>query len=177
MFRLASKWLARPVRRARNVASGTAPGRRHNLHFPRISVLLGVAFLAALALAVHFPTAALAQQSDSAAAPAQAPAPAVVQPGAPGQPTKKLPASTKGALPPPSPADVAFMQGMIMHHSQAVIMTAWIPTHTENKNLRLLGARISRSQSDEISFMRRWLAARGEPDSMSMQGMPGMDKS
>ena len=64
-----------------------------------------------------------------------------------------------------------------MHHSQAVVMTAWIPSHTENKELRLLGARISRSQSDEIAFMRRWLAARGEPDSMSMQGMPEMDKS
>ncbi len=69
------------------------------------------------------------------------------------------------------------MQGMIMHHSQAVEMTALIPSHTENKDLRSLGARISSSQSDEIKFMKRWLAARGEPVSMTMPGMPDMDSS
>src|SRR6202035_3540900 len=104
-------------------------------------------------------------------------APVVVQPGAPGQPSKKLSPSTKGTLPPRSQADVEFMQGMIMHHSQAVEMTALIPSHTENKDLRSLGARISSSQSDEIKFMRRWLAARGEPLSMAMPGMPDMDMS
>jgi uncharacterized protein (DUF305 family) len=69
------------------------------------------------------------------------------------------------------------MQDMIMHHSQAVEMTALIPSHTENKDLRLLGARISSSQSDEIKFMRRWLAARGERVSMATPGMPSMDMS
>lgn len=64
-----------------------------------------------------------------------------------------------------------------MHHAQAVEMTALMATHTENKQLRSLGDRISRSQSDEIKFMKRWLAARGEPDSMVMPGMPDMDKS
>ena len=66
------------------------------------------------------------------------------------------------------------MQGMIMHHAQAVEMTALIPSHTENKELRTLGARISRSQSDEMDFMRRWLTLRGESTEMSM---PGMDMS
>jgi uncharacterized protein (DUF305 family) len=64
------------------------------------------------------------------------------------------------------------MQGMIMHHAQAVEMTVLIPSHTENKELRSLGARVSRSQSDEIKFMKRWLAARGESISMAMPGMP-----
>ncbi|MFZ3217537.1 MAG: DUF305 domain-containing protein [Candidatus Acidiferrales bacterium] len=112
-----------------------------------------------------------AQQADGASAPV------VVQPGAPGKPSKTLPPSTRATLPPRSQADVEFMQGMIMHHSQAVVMTALIPSHTENKDLRLLGARISRSQSDEMKFMERWLAARGEPISLAMPGMPGMDKS
>jgi uncharacterized protein (DUF305 family) len=103
--------------------------------------------------------------------------PVVVQPGAPGQPSKTLPPSTKGILPPWSRADVEFMQGMIMHHAQAVEMTALIESHTENKELRLLGARISSSQSDEIKFMKRWLAARGEPVSMAAGGMQGMDMS
>ena len=103
--------------------------------------------------------------------------PVVVQPGAPGQPTRARPSTTRGTLPPHSPADTKFMQDMIMHHAQAVEMTALIDSHTENKELRTLGARISRSQSDEIKFMKRWLMARGEPVSPAMEHMPGMDMS
>jgi uncharacterized protein (DUF305 family) len=103
--------------------------------------------------------------------------PVVVQPGAPGQPTKVLPSSTRAKLPPHSPADVQFMQDMIMHHAQAVEMTALIESHTENKDLRSLGARISRSQSDEMDFMKRWLATRSEPISKPMQHAAGMDMS
>jgi uncharacterized protein (DUF305 family) len=99
----------------------------------------------------------------------------IVEPGAPGTPSKTLPSSTKAQAPQASQADIDFMQGMIMHHSQAVVMTAWIPTHTDNKQLELLGERISRSQQDEMSFMKRWLTARGLPISMAMPGMPDMD--
>jgi len=64
-----------------------------------------------------------------------------------------------------------------MHHAQAVEMTALIESHTSNEDLRLLGARISHSQSEEIGFMQRWLATRGEPLSPAMPEMPGMDMS
>ena len=64
-----------------------------------------------------------------------------------------------------------------MHHAQAVEMTALIESHTENKDVHSLGARINSSQSDEIKFMKRWLAARGEPVSPPMHEMPGMDMS
>jgi uncharacterized protein (DUF305 family) len=101
-------------------------------------------------------------------------APVVVQPGAPGKPSKTLPPATRATLPPRSQADVEFMQDMIMHHAQAVEMTALIASHTENKELRSLGARISSSQSDEIKLMQRWLAARGE---RTFVDMPGMDMS
>ena len=47
-------------------------------------------------------------------------------------------------------------------------MTALIESHTEKNDLRSLGARISRSQSDEIKFMKRWLASRGQPVSQLM---------
>ena len=67
------------------------------------------------------------------------------------------------------------MQGMIMHHQQAVEMTALIPSHTENKEVRMLGAKISLSQTDEMKFMERWLRVRGQPTSMAMPGMPDMD--
>jgi len=103
--------------------------------------------------------------------------PVVVQPGAPGQPTRSLPATTRATLPPHSPADTQFMQNMIMHHAQAVEMTALIDSHTENKDLRSLGARISRSQADEIKFMKRWLTARDEAIAPPMHHMPGMDMS
>jgi len=122
-------------------------------------------------------TAAGTQQADAASTSSSKPV--VVQPGAPGKPSKTLPAGRKGTLPPRSPADVEFMQGMIMHHAQAVEMTALIASHTENQELRSLAARIGRSQTDEIKFMKRWLAARGEPVEMAMPGMshglmPGM---
>ena len=103
--------------------------------------------------------------------------PAVVQPGAPGQPSKVLPPSTRAVLPPRSQADVDFMQGMIMHHAQAVEMSGLIPTHSQNKDLQMLGAKISSSQQAEIKFMKEWLAARGESISKSMPGMPDMDNS
>jgi uncharacterized protein (DUF305 family) len=128
------------------------------------------AFLAASASAVFFFFPAFGQQTDSAK-------PVVVQPGAPGAPSRTLPSSTRATLPPRSPADVEFMQGMILHHAQAVEMTAMIPSHTQNKDLRSLGARISSSQSDEIKFMKRWLAARGESVSKATSKMPGMDMS
>jgi uncharacterized protein (DUF305 family) len=149
--------------------------RNRKIHFVTVhQVLCGVLFIASAPAGLVF-SGVRAQQSSPAS-------PVVVQPGAPGKPSKTLPPSTKGALPPRSQADVEFMQGMIMHHSQAVEMTALIPSHTENKELRSLGARISSSQSDEIKFMRRWLAARGEPVTMAtakMSGpeMPGMDMS
>ena len=98
--------------------------------------------------------------------------PVVVQPGAPGEPTRTLPSSTRAKLPPASPADVQFMQHMIIHHAQAVEMTDLIESHTDTKQIRTLGDRISRSQSDEMRFMKRWLALRGEPASMPMNEMP-----
>ncbi len=127
------------------------------------------AFLAAGVFACFLSLSASAQQTDPVAQPV------VVQPGAPGQPSRILPPSTRATLPPLSAQDVEFMQGMIMHHAQAVEMTALMESHTQNKELRLLGARISHSQSDEMNFMKRWLAARGESTTMKMPEMKGMD--
>jgi uncharacterized protein (DUF305 family) len=126
--------------------------------------------MAGCTLAGLFSLPVYAQQAEPAT-------PVVVQPGAPGQPTRTLPPSTRATLPPSSPADITFMQGMIMHHAQAVEMTALIESHTTTKDLRLLGARISHSQADEIKFMKRWLQARGKPTSMMMPDMHGMDMS
>jgi len=90
-----------------------------------------------------------------------------------------------GARPRPTQADVRFMQGMIAHHGQAVVMTALVPTHTQNRGLHLLAQRIAISQQDEMATMRRWLEDRGEavPPSAPAAGgaghagMAGMDHS
>lgn len=100
--------------------------------------------------------------------------PVIVRPGAPGEPSKVLPANTRPLPPPLSKKDVEFMQGMIMHHAQAVEMVALMDGRTSNKDLLRLGARISQSQSDEMNFMKRWLTARGRSTEMEM---PEMDMS
>ncbi|HEY8561739.1 MAG TPA: DUF305 domain-containing protein [Pyrinomonadaceae bacterium] len=133
---------------------------------PRRSVFI---FIAAAALASCLSPIARAQQTERDEAPV------VVQPGAPGQPTRRLPPSTRATLPTRSAKDVEFMQGMIMHHAQAVEMTALIESRTDNKNVRLLGARISQSQTDEMKFMKQWLGLRGEPVSPPMPAMSNMD--
>ena len=92
---------------------------------------------------------------------AQKDGPVIVRPGAPGQATTSLGPTTRAQMPPGSAKDVEFMQGMIMHHAQAVEMVAMIEERTQNRQLRLLGSRIGNSQEDEMKFMRRWLEIRG----------------
>ncbi len=59
-------------------------------------------------------------------------------------------------------ADVAFVQGMIEHHAQAVLMARWAPTHGASSSVRELCARIAVSQRDEIAAMERWLRERSQ---------------
>jgi uncharacterized protein (DUF305 family) len=106
----------------------------------------------------------------------------IVQPGAPGQSNRMISAAAASAISsrPPAEADINFMQGMIMHHSQAVEMTDLLRTRSRNKALLELGKRISISQTDEMKYMRQWLEDRGKPVPMDhdhmthMAAMPGM---
>jgi uncharacterized protein (DUF305 family) len=101
---------------------------------------------------------------------------AIVQPGAPGERSKILTKENVVLAPrAPSGADISFMQGMIMHHSQAVDMTDLLRTRGRSKELQELGRRISISQSDEIKFMKRWLTDRNQANTMDMGDMKGMD--
>src|SRR5215469_528706 len=94
---------------------------------------------------------------------------AIIQPGAPGQPGKSLaPGSVSVALPKPFGPDVAFMQGMIMHHAQAVEMVALLRTRAKSPELKALGEKITLSQSDEIRYMKDWLETRGQATTMKM---------
>lgn len=57
-------------------------------------------------------------------------------------------------------ADVEFMQHMIGHHAQALVMTGLVPERTTSESMRQLAQRIEVSQRDEIALMRHWLEAR-----------------
>lgn len=94
------------------------------------------------------------------------------------------PASASPASARPSEADIAFIQGMIVHHAQAVEMVALVPQRTTRRELRLIAERIDVSQRDEIVWMREWLAEHRIPvaegdgahdhAAMGHASMPGM---
>lgn len=58
-------------------------------------------------------------------------------------------------------ADAQFLQHMIPHHAQALVMTSLVPARTQRPEIRLMAERIAVSQRDEIAQMRSWLEARG----------------
>ncbi|MEO5798733.1 MAG: DUF305 domain-containing protein [Gemmatimonadales bacterium] len=101
----------------------------------------------------------------SSTTPAGAPAPA------------KAPAGASVARAAAAP-DVEFMSGMIGHHSQAIVMAKWAPTHGASPSLQIMAARIINAQEDEIATMQRWLRDHNLPvPDAGMMGMkmPGMD--
>jgi uncharacterized protein (DUF305 family) len=92
-------------------------------------------------------------------------------------PADSAPSPSAQAAPPPvrraNPADVEFINGMIHHHAQALVMSEWARTHGESPAVRTLAERIHVSQTDEIGQMQQWLADMGEPvPEPSPQGMP-----
>lgn len=88
----------------------------------------------------------------------------IVQPGAPGEANRQLSAdeAVQIAANRYSDDDVRFMQGMILHHFQAVQMAALVGDRTSNESLGDIASRIDISQEDEIAFMQSWLRERSE---------------
>jgi uncharacterized protein (DUF305 family) len=60
-------------------------------------------------------------------------------------------------------ADVHFMQGMIHHHAQAIVMARWAATHGASPAVQRLADRIINAQQDEIHTMQAWLRDRQQP--------------
>lgn len=100
----------------------------------------------------------------SAPEPASTSGPRVVQAGAPGEASRAYEGGDLTELEGAeyTEADVAFMQGMIHHHAQALEMTALIPDRTDTDAIHQMGLRMEISQADEIAIMERWLSDRGE---------------
>ena len=60
-------------------------------------------------------------------------------------------------------ADVAFVQGMIPHHQQALEMTAMVERRgPQTATSALMAERMEVSQTDEIAQLEEWLNDRGE---------------
>jgi uncharacterized protein (DUF305 family) len=77
----------------------------------------------------------------------------------------------KGAL--YTKADVEFMQGMIAHHSQAIVMSRMAESHGANPQVLKLSNKIDQSQVPEIRIMQAWLARNKQfaPDTSSWHDM------
>ena len=103
----------------------------------------------------------------------------ILLPGAPGEASKTLSASEASEIAKSSytDADVGFMQGMIVHHQQAVEMSQLVEARTNNEEVVTIAGRILSSQADEIEFMNEWLSDRGEKTVMVGMDHSGHDHS
>jgi len=90
-------------------------------------------------------------------------------------PSPAAQARADGGRPAYTAADVRFMQGMIAHHAQALLMAGLARTNGARGDVRILAERIDVAQRDEIAFMQRWLGERGEtvPDAEPRHDMAG----
>ena len=77
----------------------------------------------------------------------------------------------KGA--PYTKADVEFMQGMIAHHAQAIVMSRMAESHGANPQVMKLSNKIDQSQVPEIRIMQSWLTRNKQyaPDTSSWHHM------
>jgi uncharacterized protein (DUF305 family) len=117
-----------------------------------------------------------AQPADQAGAPAGPTAPNIVQPGAPGASSSTLAPEDVGRLGtiPATEADVDFVEGMILHHAQALVMADYVPARTTGQQIRLLAKRLRIGQQSEIDQMEQWLADhRAEAPGATASGQGG----
>ncbi len=107
--------------------------------------------------------------------------PHYVRPGAPGEPTVRI--SPRDLVPawsyPHTHHEVHFLQHMIPHHGQAIVMSGLVPDRAGDERVRSFARRIDVAQASEIDIMSQWLEHRGEdvPDPFHWhghEGMPGM---
>jgi uncharacterized protein (DUF305 family) len=70
-------------------------------------------------------------------------------------------------------ADVEFMQGMIAHHAQAIVMSRMAEAHGANPQVLKLSQKIDQSQVPEIAIMQKWLRRYNQhaPDTSSWHTM------
>jgi uncharacterized protein (DUF305 family) len=97
-------------------------------------------------------------------------APVIIQPGVPGEASKIIGADIAIKIADTSHThdDVMFMQQMIPHHKQAIVLSNLAPERTNSDVILELAKKIETSQKDEIVFMQSWLEDRDESHKYSM---------
>ncbi|WP_345500613.1 DUF305 domain-containing protein [Pedococcus ginsenosidimutans] len=145
--------------------------------------------VAALGTVVVLALSGCTDDTSSPASTATSPTAPVLRPGRPGEPNASL--SGSAALPSrtaaPREADVRFMQDMVVHHAQAIVMVSLVQDRLVDTEVKALAARIADEQRPEIGAMARWLEDHGQdvpPQAKDPQygagashehtGMPGM---
>jgi len=130
---------------------------------PIVTRPLARAALAAVAITICAATTAVAQTTPKPSTPAMGEEAAIAQ------------AKADSVRRPYVQADIDFMDGMIAHHAQAIVMAKWAPSHGASASLLTLCARIINAQRDEIRTMQNWLRDRNQavpvPDTLTGKGM------
>ncbi|MEN3585867.1 DUF305 domain-containing protein [Streptomyces sp. ZYX-F-203] len=142
---------------------------------PRSPRVVAVAALAALLLA--------GCEGDADTDAATSGEPAVVAPGLPGEGNRTLSAEeareSRVDDDSPNSADVTYARDMIVHHEQALVMTALVPERATSEAVTRIAERIAAAQGPEIDAMRGWLSEHGEKETEAHghdhhAAMPGM---
>jgi uncharacterized protein (DUF305 family)/nicotinamide riboside kinase len=134
-----------------------------HMRLDRVAAVLLLCTLGACAPSATIATAPTPESSPAVAAFTGFPDAPVVPTVGPSTPAAIAKARADSAKLPYTTADVAFMQGMISHHAQAIAMSRLAPTRTTNRAILTLASRIINAQEDEIRIMQTWLADRQQP--------------
>ncbi len=124
---------------------------------PALMAATRTVIAAAAVLALAGCTSEPAAQSDSDRA-------SVVAPGKPGEAAKKLSAEeARKSVGDDSPnsADFGYVQSMIKHHGQALVMTSLASKQGDSAKVKRMAGRIDAAQGPEIKAMRAWLKKQG----------------
>ncbi|WP_240981933.1 MULTISPECIES: DUF305 domain-containing protein [unclassified Streptomyces] len=147
-----------------------------NRHRRRAALAATLSALAVLALGA-------CESGSDHAAPEPAPtgtAAAVLAPGRPGEPARRISPEEAASLLPderPNGADFRYVQMMVVHHRQALTMTALAPSRAGSPGVKKVAERIAAAQQPEIGAMEGWLTANGGPRDQGAHdhhAMPGM---
>ncbi|MCM2415675.1 DUF305 domain-containing protein [Streptomyces sp. RKAG290] len=140
----------------------------------------GIALAAAVTAAALTSAGCDAGGGDSGSDDRSHGAASVVAPGKPGEPARTLSAeeAAKAAgADTPNSADVRYVRMMIQHHSQALVLTALVPSRSGSAAVKRLAERITAAQQPEIGAMRGWLSRHDraeQADGHEHGAMPGM---
>jgi len=150
----------------------------------RVSILVTAGWGLAISLALSGCSSGDEAGTDRAGGARGTDGPAVVAPGRPGERAKTLTAGEARkarADDSPNSADFGYVQMMIPHHRQALVMTALAKRYAHDVRVRRLAERIAAGQGPEIGAMEGWLAgfggSRAESGHHHHGEMPGMATS